>query len=251
MNGEMLTSPILERTNLLGITMSEKKKPTAKDVVKDLLNDDAFWAGLGEKAAAKRQAEEAEHRAFLGSPTCQSMVEILLSEPRNSRFDSESFAYNPEYVKRCMRWEAFDDETILQFIRAVGDSSLDTVRDRRVIDDVVTFTQMGVDVSIMSGQGTIYGFSNASVVRKRMVEEGLLPPGVSAEELQLKLQAAAGQDCSQNREQLVQLRDAINQFLGGGIDSLFTYSIPSQFATEGTMPTVALSMEDMTLRNVH
>ena len=226
--------------------MTDSKKTLA-----DIMHDDEFWKGVGEKAAAQREAELAEHRAFLESPTCKRMVEILLGETSNQQFDSESFAYNPEYVKRCMRWEEFDDETITLFIRAVGDSRLGTALNKRVIDDATTFTQMGVDVTIVSGQGTVFMFSNASVVRKRMIEEGLLPPGIPAEELQLKLQAAAGQDCSQNREQLVQLRDAINQFLGGGTEALFTYSIPSQFATEGTMPTVALNMADMTLRHVH
>jgi hypothetical protein len=212
-------------------------------------HDDEYWA---ERFAAERDAQMSERRAFLDSPTCQRMLEIFLTDTENRRFDSDSFTYNPEYVKKCMGWEEFDNGAVHQFMSAVGDSRLDTVRDKRVIDDATTtFTHVGVDVILGSGQGTVYMFSNASVVRKRMVEEGLLPPGVTAEELQFKLKTAAEQDCSQNREQLVQLRDAINQFLGGGIDSLFTYSIPSQLATEGTMPTVALSMADMTLRHVN
>jgi hypothetical protein len=221
-----------------------------KKTIQDILRDEAFWAGLGERAAAQREAELAEHSAFLESPTCKRMVEILLAEEGNRQFDSESFAYNPEYVKRCMRWEEFDDESIVLFIRAVGDSRLGSAVDKRVIDDATTFSHRGVDVTIVSGQGTVYMFSNASVVRKRRIEAGLLPAPVTAEELQLKLKFAAGLDGVPNRADLVELRDALNQFLGGSVESLFTYSIPSQFATEGSMPTVAMNMADMTLRDV-
>ena len=222
-----------------------------KSLTELIAHDDEFWVRVGERFAAERDAQMSESRAFLDSPTCQRMLEIFLTDTENRRFDSDSFTYNPEYVKKCMRWEEFDNGAVHQFMSAVGDSRLDTVRDKRVIDDATTFTQMGVDVIVGSGQGTVYSFSNASVVRKRMIEEGLLPSAVTAKELQRQLKNAAEQDCSQNREQLVQLRDAINQFLGGGIDSLFTYSIPSHFATEGTMPTVALHMADMSLRHVN
>jgi hypothetical protein len=225
--------------------MTDRKK-----TIQDIIQDDAFWAGLGEQAAAKNEAEQVERRAFLESSTCQRMVEILLSEEGNLQFDSESFVYNPEYVKRCLRWDEFDDETILMFIRAVGDSRLGTVVDKRVIDDATTFTHKGVDVTILSGQGTVFMFSNASIVRKRRIEEGLLPPAVTAEELRLKLKFAAGHDGTPNREQLMELRNTINQFLGGSTEALLTYSVPSQFATEGSMPTVAMNMADMTLRDV-
>jgi hypothetical protein len=222
----------------------------SKKTIQDILRDDAFWTRVGEKAVAQREAELAEHRAFLESPTCQRMVEILLAEESNLQFDSESFVYNPEYVKKCMGWQEFDDETILLFMRAVGDSRLDTVVDKRAIDDAITFTHKGVDVTILSGQGTVFLFSNASTVRKRRIAQGLLPPAMTAAELQLKLKFAAGREGEPEQAALVELRNALNQFLGGGVESLFTYSIPSQFATEGSMPTVAMNMADMTLRDV-
>jgi hypothetical protein len=216
----------------------------------DILSDDAFWDRVGDKAVAHREAELAERRAFLQSPTCQRMVEILLGAGANRQFDSESYAYNPDHTRGRMGWDEFDNESVRCFIRAVGDARLETIVDRREVDGATTFTHMGVDVTVASGQGTVYMFSNASVILKRKIESGELPLPVTAEELQRKLKLAAAKENIPTEAELIELRNAINLFLGRGVTSLFTYSIPSQFATEGTMPTVALAMEGMTLRDV-
>lgn len=131
------------------------------DRVLELLRNPNF----GDELVAEILAKRAALTAFAQSDTFRLMVASLAQNPGPVSIDSEDAAYFPDKVIATAGWPAVSKDDIDRFFSVVSSPSDDAAQATLSEDDDCdfdnsSFTNYGLQVFRMSGQGTFIRVSN-------------------------------------------------------------------------------------------
>lgn len=134
--------------------------------IKELLADPAFREQLAKGFAEDMANRRRQREDFLRSETFMRMVAALRDNPSPVRVDSEEIAYFPDRVKAAVGWTFASEADVRLFFDVVASPDADTVEagsrteDEDCMFDNCSFRHYGLQVWMMSGQGTVISISN-------------------------------------------------------------------------------------------
>lgn len=120
---------------------------------------------FGDALVAEIKAKRAALAAFAESDTFRLMVAGLVQNPEPVSIDSEDAAYFPEKIIATAGWPAVSKDDIDRFFSVLSNPSSEAAQatlseDEDCDFDNSSFTNYGLQVFRMSGQGTFIRISN-------------------------------------------------------------------------------------------
>lgn len=136
--------------------------PSVQAALDQVLAAPDFQASVLAHILARRE----ERAAFGRSDTFQRMAKALTSQRESVAVDSEEASYFPDRVRATAGWDFASAEDIKLFFAVMSDAHAETVTAGSLSEDDdnpfdnCSFQHFGLNVRVMSGQGTFIRISS-------------------------------------------------------------------------------------------